>query len=37
MSTDFELLAELGGILNPWDSEFTMAAEEAQVRKIGEN
>jgi hypothetical protein len=30
-------LAELGRILNAWDSEFTMAAEEAQVRKIEEN
>ena len=34
---DIELLAELARILDAWDTEFTRAAEEAQVRKIEEN
>jgi hypothetical protein len=32
-----ELLAELGRILNAWDTEFTRAAEEVQVRRIERN
>jgi hypothetical protein len=37
MSGPLELLAELGWILNVWDTEFTRAAEEAQVRNIEQN
>lgn len=37
VSRDLELLAELGRILNFWTTDFTRAAEEAQVRKIEEN
>jgi hypothetical protein len=36
-SKDIELLTELARILDAWDTEFTRAAEEAQVRKIEEN
>jgi hypothetical protein len=37
VSRDLELLAELGRILNAWNTEFTRAVEEAQVRRIEEN
>ena len=37
VSRDLELLAELGRILNAWNTEFTRAAEEAQARNIEEN
>ena len=37
MSGGLQLLAELGRILDTWDTEFTRAAEEAQVRSIERN
>jgi hypothetical protein len=37
ISKDIELLAELARILDAWETEFSRAAEESQVRKIEEN
>ena len=37
MSGGLGLLAELGRILNAWETEFTRVAEAAQARNIEEN